>query len=905
MKITKIFLRSSFLISLVMLISCADDELTDGRTTDDRVAVSFNVSNAQDDAQPSAAKSVRFDGMLTSKAFADGLAMQDLTPEDLVSQKLAVIGGESMDACLIETTVAGVNPVQRANGINRANISKSITDKFSSIGYRGTTEANISDNLWFYNSETAPNGTLVNPVHWDWSKRYAKFYGIYPQVIPSYAKLTLSPENHNGIPYVEFEVEEDVTKQKDLMTACSGIVHYALHYVAPETNLKFRHALTAVRFKVGQNLSWNKHISKVEILNAKGKGRYVMATDSEGKGAHWEDVKEEKTFTLNNLNVSTSEAVNNIILGKDGDNYVFYMIPQELNNVKVRISFKEKNTQPITANLSGEWKAGTTKTYALSQKSSDWTYNFTVEDPNTPLVYTDTKSEIIKITSFRSSSDGTQQPVAWKVLGYDKDNNGKFSMDEKPDWLSLNMTEGAGGASAQEIFGNITPTIIDNLALRNKALQDAQALGSKDTPYDLSTKGGNELRSTANSYVISAPGHYRIPLVYGNAITKNKDNRGAYTGPNTNDDQVLKNFLDHAGMPINDPWITRSNSGSNTPDGAKLVWADEKELNIQPYVSGTGTDAYVNFEVTKSAIKNGNAVIAVTKNGTIVWSWHLWFAPQSALETTEVTNLGKRTYNFINETLGFKYTLWSHSAYKGPRSVKIKVEQMVGNGAKKEATFTITQNDGSQRKGYATYYQFGRKDAFPGINQSDIPVGSYTQNGPKHMTIAQGIQNPGIFYTMENNKKWDLYQMNLWSVQQTSRKSIHNNVKSVYDPSPAGFKIPPIDAFTSFTKDGSALGIGDGKKLNVKGGWDNGWDVNNRPIGSNPPSNATIYFHASGYHGGYDGTISLVNEQGYYWTASPNDTRGTGTRLQFSDKFIDPNESHVGSYGMPVRPVAE
>ena len=240
-------------------------------------------------------------------------------------------------------------------------------------------------------------------------------------------------------------------------------------------------------------------------------------------------------------------------------------------------------------------------------------------------------------------------------------------------------------------------------------------------------------RSTANCYVISAPGHYSIPLVYGNAITGGVANAHAYTS-SASGTYVLQHFKDHAGVDIDNPWITLTNGGANTPDAAKIVWADEKGLVTNLSVKGSGRNAFVEFEVPASAIKNGNAVIAVTKGGTVVWSWHLWFAPQDVLNTTPVTNFQNKVYHFTNETLGFKYTAWSGSSYSAPRSVKVKVEQTVCQaGGRQVGYITITQNNGNVRQGYSTLYQFGRKDAFPGTDST--PDGSFNKDGGDNMSI--------------------------------------------------------------------------------------------------------------------------------------------------------------------------
>lgn len=899
MKTTKFLLSLGIFASLGMLAFCADDDLANGGGKEDGdrgTAVTFTVSDVQDDAQnamfaPVAGNTRAFGGEVTRTVFADALAMQGLTPGDLTTQKLPVEGGDG-STCLVETTVAGVNPVKHTGAQTRANISTAITDKFSSIGYRGTTAAGISTTPWFHNKETNADGTLVEDIRWAWAQPYGRFYGISPQVTTAYNKLTVSDASYTSTPYVEFEVEQDVKKQKDLMTACSGVVQYATRFVAPETNLKFRHALTAVRFKVGSNLSWNKTINKVEIIGAMSKGKYTLPTDETGAGASWSNQSDPQTFTLGGdgtVSVSTSAAVNQIILGNTDDNYTFYMIPQSLSGVSVKIYFSDNTS--INANLSGTWKPGTTKTYALSQNTSTWNYQLTVTNP-TAAAYTSTTTGNYTVQSYRQALDGTQQPVKWKVVGYDGNGDGVFSMDEKPSWLtSLSKEEGDGGTSAESGNATLTTDVTDLLAARNNALKSATPLGSAGSPYDLSTKGGSVARSTANSYVISAPGHYSIPLVYGNAITRGATNSHAYTS-SASGTYVLQHFKDHAGQDITDPWITQSNSGANAPDAAKIVWADESGLVTDLSVAGSGTNAFVKFEVPASAIKTGNAVIAVTKGGTVVWSWHLWFAPQDVLNTTEVTNFQNVKYNFTNETLGWKYTSWMGTTYSSPRSVKVKVEQTVGQaGGKQVGYITITQNNGSVRQGYSTLYQFGRKDAFPGTDTT--PDGSFNKNGGDHMSIQNGIQNPGTFYI--DGSSWDrgYNQYNLWSMENTITGFNDNAVvKTIYDPSPAGFKMPASNAFTGFTTTGIYSGT-----PNVSGDWDNGWNF--KGTGTH-----TVYFPASGYRYYGDGSLRYVGNSGCDWSAVAYRT-DNGWSLDFSQGIVYPQYGHRRSSGFSVRPVSE
>ena len=71
-----------------------------------------------------------------------------------------------------------------------------------------------------------------------------------------------------------------------------------------------------------------------------------------------------------------------------------------------------------------------------------------------------------------------------------------------------------------------------------------------------------------------------------------------------------------------------------------------------------------------------------------MWSWHLWFAPKSALKPIEFTN-SNRVYGFANEPLGWRYTKWTGS--NEPRKVTVYVQQLSPAGTKKIANFTIQQ----------------------------------------------------------------------------------------------------------------------------------------------------------------------------------------------------------------------
>ena len=885
--------------------SCSDDDLSSNQGGSNEALVRFSVKDVQ-------SETIARGAAMTRGAITPGLANKDLA-----GQKLAAHSNRNLDVCLIETTVEGINPV-KADARTRANIETTIGGDFSSTGIRGVAATSIlTTPEWFKAAKTKSNGELYTPIRWSFAQPWARFFAVYPSK-DSYSKLTINDmTSTDNAPSVDFTVEPNVRNQKDFMTACTGEVHYATQFEQPTTNLDFRHALTAIRFAVGQNLSWNKTIDKVEIRNAIMKSKYKLSNAFNGAGATWDNTGATRgTATLSGLSVNTSSNPNVTIMGNTGDNFTFYMIPQVLtgNSVTAYVHFTD-NTE-ITATLKGEWKAGTTRTLKLSETNSTWNYVLTPTDPSRAANYDETQSQAYGITSYREDpATHQQQAVAWKVVGYDADGDGTFSMSEKPAWLtSLSKTDGDGGTAADQGTATLKGAE-DFLAKRNKGLKEATALGSASVPYDLSlhnVQGATIARSTANSYVISAPGHYRIPLVYGNAIENGNNNPSSYQTSNTGT-YILSNFQDHAGHAIDDPWIEKTHGGANASvDGAEVVWADAANLVHSPSITHVGGEGFLDFEVKESDIQSGNAVVAVTKGSgaskTVLWSWHLWFAPKDALDKIKVTNHQNVNYYFTKEALGWKPTQWSGSTYDKPRTVKVKVEQTIANNSTKQAAvINITQKPGNVRKGLTTFYQFGRKDAFPGVAKADLASNShFTENAGGNMSIENGIQHPDNFYTWSSSwysappTGYSYY--NLWSADNTTTGFNDNHVvKTVYDPSPVGFKMPASNAFTGFTANGQDEGTRnidgtDNVQTYYKNFGHNFWTSSSKT--------ATIYFPASGYRDGSDGLLRGELYGGWYWSAVPGNMNN-GCFLHFNPNSVYPLRKDIRSYALAAHPVSE
>lgn len=903
---------SSLLVGGIALsaASCADDDINPSGGTDGDALVRFSINDVQEQAVSRGLE-------MTRGAIATGLSNADLA-----GGRLEAHNNAGLDVCLIETTVEGVNPI-KADARTRADIIKTATlGDFSSTGIRGTSATSIlSTPEWFKAQKTKKNGELYSPIRWAFSQPYARFFAVHPAK-ENYSKMTINDMAAADIaPSVDFEVEPNVRDQKDFMTACTGDVHYATRGVHPTTNLDFRHALTGIRFAVGQNLSWNKTIDKVEIRNAVMKSKYTLSKELNGTGATWhvQSTDPRGTAKLDGLSISTSKSPNTTIMGNAGDNFTFYMIPQVLTGNNVHAYIHCTDNTVIDVVLKGEWKAETTRTYKLSQTNSNWNYVLTATDPSRAANYDETTSQAYTITSYRENS-GTRQAVPWKVIGYDADNNGTFTMAEKPAWLTaLSSESGSGGTSAEAGTATLTKDVKDLLKERNDGLKNAPAVGSASAPYDLSIhdhNGATTARNTANSYVISAPGYYRIPLVYGNAIKNGATNSSSYisSAPPTmygSADMILHNFKDHDNQNITDPWIEKTNGGANAGvNGAKIVWADEANLvhlSASP-IKQDGGNAYLDFEVKQTDIKSGNAVVAVTKGGTVVWSWHLWFAPKDALDKIEVTNHQNVKYYFTKEALGWKPIQWSGSTYSSARTVKVKVEQTVANnGTKQEAVINITQNPGRVKQGATTLYQFGRKDAFPGVDASKLATNSHiTENAGDNMSIMNGIQHPDFYYIGGSNWNSNYGYYNLWSADNTviGGSNVGNDnlvVKTVYDPSPVGFKMPANNAFTGFTADGKNEGTMNVDGTDVKQTFSNNFGHN---FWTSSSKTATINFPASGFRFSNGGALNDVGNGGYYWSAVPNGLNN-GCDLLFHFFNVVPLSNDARSFGFAARPVSE
>ena len=479
---------------------------------------------------------------------------------------------------------------------------------------------------------------------------------------------------------------------------------------------------------------------------------------------------------------------------------------------------------------------------------------FEVDDPGVDTYFSydgETRANAYTVRSYMQA-DAFQRPVSWTAVQYFTSFDDGLTWTEtaeKPDWFSFTDHDDVGSVEGTSYAAGTGPN--NSTVIKTWTDTDATPQGSASDPVDLSFRDiyGKVMsaQNTANCYVVSKPGWYKLPLVYGNAIENGGDNTDAYDNDNPGP-FVLNQFLAHDGSPIQGPYIT----DQFTVDGATLCWSDFTDSSNNPVVvvddvQIDGTDLV--FHVGDNIIQ-GNALVAATSGGTIVWSWHIWVIETEKLKAIPMAN-GEQ---MLNHNLG-----WYDADETIPRrAVRVILEQ---DESHQQIALEVRQNAGDVFGGNL-FYQWGRKDPMLGFTASleqkgqyftnpelqfrteyaayetyeeEAPDGVIVNNGRPSTSLADAIQHPYIFYGTpglqvptgyrydeDQGKYTQAYDYisviysgrwhnarydDLWNANVTFGTDT-DVVKTVYDPSPVGFKMARYDSFVDLGTRVASLGFG-------------------------------------------------------------------------------------------------
>ena len=671
-----------------------------------------------------------------------------------------------------------------------------------------------------------------------------------------------------GWPYFHYSVPDDISEQSDLLVSRNEIwtggvpgVDYANIDVPGDYNepdsIRFDHVCTGIRFAIGDKMAPGT-IKKIEIKNVYGEADYWYEDEA------WHNLSVIRSFSLEKDFIIQEGESNKILNSKD----IFMLIPQRTpSDAMIEITIDDGVEHVISISIGNEtWQKGHTVTYYLSTYDDKSVYVLAV-DPSDEEVSYDGGIKNLNISSYKQSYYGSQIPVPWTLeYTYEIPGQGVSAVQTNVSEIITDITFNGNGS----VLGENNAIEIAEQYPRSKSwrnlhtanLRKAAQVGSSASPYDL-TLG----KPTANCYVISAPGHYKFPLVYGNALKANGDfNTDAY-GTNT--------FVDHRDVKINNPYIYLTNGGANVPDNACIVWQDAPQLVTPSSVKLDDDKHYIEFEIERNNICEGNCLLAVRDvNNNIMWSWHIWVTDHDMEKTVEVHNYpadgGALTSYFMDIPLGYcSPDMRVYDSYK----IHIKVKQTETGGKTAACDFYQTSADSLYEYGRnCLFYQWGRKDPMIGSNgmgnyRKPYYDSEYTWAAQqKTVTTGNGIKTPYIFYYNTTKKCWATsHKVEFWNKGYSS--TVISNLpvnKTIYDPTPQYYSVQCDAAVTGFLMYGGISS--NSSEFNIRGGFDNGWHFYTLGWHMGP----TILFPAMGWLNNASskgGKIEEVNECPAYWSS--------------------------------------
>lgn len=739
---------------------------------------------------------------------------------------------------------------------------------------------------------------------------------------------------------VHIKVADKVEDQKDLVISYSDEI--ACDGTQSTAGLNFKHALTGIRFTCDKSIP-EGIITNITFKGVRYEGDFFYSIPSAGQSSSpdvsldgnfnpWEIY--DKTFSLD---------LNYYITGEDdaqvtGGDSTFIMLPQTLPvDATVEISFRHLDSDGnpsdqidlISGSLGGRiWPAGKIVTYKLS--TSDQILE--IDEPSTfdylGSVYDASTDSMLSYNPVKVSSYAGNKNIQWKVEYQD---DGSTTWSDVSSWLSVDSTWAWQDKAEQQVMfvAKSTYNSIDIDSNLKKATQK----GTGASPFNLANAtGATEVENTANCYMVSSPGYYILPLVYGNAIKNSATNSAAYE-TSTSGDDVLSRFRNHRNSAITAPYIA-DNAGC-VAVRADIVWQDAENLvqNVQYVADAFDGKGGISFYVDPSTIAQGNAVISISDGTDIMWSWHIWVTSFEGFETAvAVTNQENQVFTLMPVNLG-----WCSAGkvvrYYPKRQCKVRFTPLTGDRTLAQEITFVQESHTSVPFGNCTYYQWGRKDPFVG---TDIAWGNKARWDGTGKYYGTGSENnpPRLFSDLvedtlttrlttrqcldlliKNPDKWHNPPAITGGTSYVDLNESYNNLwgdntltdtKTVYDPCPVGYQVNYFYTYTGFFDSGYDWSGDKGIEFVKKTAPD--WDTSNLVEFYTDSSRMhTVTFPVCGYRD-WNAEAEVVDftVRGFIWMRGLTDSHNAYMFRYAPHEAGQANVAPVTMFystdGLPVRP---
>ena len=927
MKSISLFKYAGYAAIMSLTLSCVTDEQFESQIQSNSNLIGFSISSA-----------ISSDGSSLTKArhYADNaLMMTGKSEEDTLYIHASSENNLSTVSSQVETR--GI-PVYSSNFAE-------VCKNFSVTGYLPDGRLYMNDVL----VNNLSNGVWSPDQNHFWPENdiMMDFFAYAPATNPLFTADDIQFITSDGkslsfnytVPGTGQEVTNAAEQQHDIMfayKACSK----SMTNQSGTVPLKFYHAFAGVKF-VAKDIAAGT-VKSITLKNLYGSGSCTYVFNENGEPSiTWTFNGEQQTSAFHqefNVKVENQQTGEPQEITDKNPETTFMMLPQEIENAEVEVLFHDgekeytlvgKLYDPSITTTDNDtdlstWDAGKIYTYAITTESINWEYVFEVTDEITLALGETQKKYTVTSYRHRKGNPDVKEPVKWRAenTSFSENNTStNVTLDEILSKFTYAEDAPTGESTDYDII--LTGTTLHTTYPGDKTLKEATPKGSPENPYDLSThdeNGANIPQTTANCYVVSAAGTYQLPLVYGNAIKNESENSPAYQG--------CKDYLNR---PISSSRITGA-------DNAVLVWSDGffmfKEIHLD-----AGKQNLV-FTIDPDYMQQANAVLAVRDaSNRIMWSWHIWVTERPVYtqrHTLQDLFNGSNTYELMQCNLGW---VDGKMVYYNQRDLTFRFTQ-AGSGKTAELKVTQEGETFDYKDVGSTYYQWGRKDPLVALKNWDSyryedyrlhetgdPNYVYRyETGPT--TIGDAIQHPNVFYTRgtDGGADWNSDHITtLWNADGGTLEST-TSVKTIYDPSPRGFKVPMPRAFAVWVNghegDESTKG-----ELNGYVYEDNEDNVHNK-YRVYPQANKggnVIPLTATGQRADIGGRLEVYAQNGplkaevgglwslygvYYWTCVPINTTSAYTLVIRKD---DPSGVEVYSYGFagtktmarPVRPIKE